>query len=280
MRGQRSVILLDPRSGSGPLQSHIPSKFRVVSCYLDSADAMFIGNGPRGKVECGIEVKHLSDLLQSMEDGRLPISQTMSMREQYDYVFLLLHDTVRADQSGTLQVWVPHERNKERGDNSRYNHFKYWDKRGKWCDATFGIRRRLMFSDYLKWITSLSVCGGVRYLSAGSNQEAGEALGAMYEWFHKEWGEHNTFQAFDDSTHAPTLIRPSLAMEHAHKLVQGVGWEKAIAASECGHLNTPRKQCNATVEDWMQVPGVGRVIAERAVRAATTVHARREVRRK
>lgn len=263
--------MLDPRAGSVTLQSHIPSRFKVVSCYLDSGDAAFIGHGPHGLVECGIEVKHLGDLLQSMEDGRLPAGQIMRMREQYDYLFLLLHDRIRSDMRGHLQVWLPKER---RSTEHKYDAPQY--DRGRWVDAIYGRKQRLMWSDFWKWITSLSVCGGVRLLCAGSNQEAGEMIGACYEWFSKPWSEHKTFAVFDQS-HAPTLLRPSITMEVAHALVGGVGWEKAMAAAE--QFKTPRKLINAKVSEWVKVSGIGKVLAERAVKAADTVHARREVRR-
>lgn len=279
------MILLDPREGSAILQRHIPSRHRVVSCHLDDGDASFIGHGPKGLVEAGVEVKHLSDVLQSLEDGRLPTKQILGMRKFYDYVFLLIQDRVQSDLYGHLQVWVPtgnRDDNKKRkgatppeleaSRPAKYDAPGYWH--GYWADAMFGRRRRMMWIDFWKWVISLSVQGGVRLLWAGSNQEAGEVITAAYEWFQKQWSEHGTFKVFDES-HMPPMLDPSVAMLVAHALVFGVGWEKAQLVAD--HFKTARVMINAGKREWMEVEGIGKTLAERFAKAADTVHVRRTV---
>ena len=211
-----------------------------------------------------------------MEDGRLPASQLIGMRESYDYVFLLLHDRIASDKYGHLTVWVPSvpkgaKRTRDTGDRKYdapgYNH-------GYWARAQYGAGRNLMYVDFWKWIMSLSVCGGVRLLQAGSNQEAGEVLAAGYEWFRKEWRAHKSLKTFDNS-HTPTLTKPSIPALVAHALTYGIGWEKAMAAAD--HFSTARNMINASAEEWKRVEGIGDVLARRAVRAADTVHVHRTV---
>jgi hypothetical protein len=124
------MMLLDPRGGSlgqqsiARLRSCIPAKHRVELVTLDAGDVRWNGNGPSGRVSIGVELKHLSDFLTSMEDGRLAGRQLREMRREYDYVFILIQDRVAMSAQGHLQVWLP----KDRTEHKRYiaPHYNTW----------------------------------------------------------------------------------------------------------------------------------------------------------
>lgn len=268
------VIRLDPRRGSGHLQAHIPSRCKVVPCMLDSGDAAFIGHAHTGLVECAIEIKHLCDLLTSLEDGRLPARQLIGMRETYDYVFLLLHDRIACDPFGFLRVWSPKEKHKGARDSGERKYDAPAYNTGHWVRVSYGVGRNLMFVDFWKWIISLSVDGGIRLLFAGSNQEAGEVIAATYEELRKSPKERKSLKVFDESHDTP-LVKPSIAVEIAHRLVYNLGWERSFAAAEL--FETPRGVVNASEADWLKVPNVGKVLAQRAVKASNTSHVHRTI---
>lgn len=270
------MILMDPRGGRHgsviptEIRSYIPAQFRVEFCHMDSGDFAWVGHGPNGRVNVGVELKHVSDILQSMSDGRLP-AQLRQMRDDYDYQFLLMQDRVRADRHGYLQVWVPGEKGARRHSEPAYGKESGKGK-GWWCDASIGQRQRIFYADFWKWLTSLSVCGGFRLLVAGSNQEVGRMIGGEYEWWQKAWGDHKSLKVFDES-HQPALWSPSVPARVAHALVYGLGPERAMAAAD--HFGTVYDMVNATEAEWRAAIEEGkdhRALAKRAMRAVHMQH--------
>lgn len=262
------MLFLDSRLGSGHLTRHIPSRHRHCVTHLDFGDAMWIGNGPAGKVHCGVEVKHLGDFLQSMQDGRLPAKQLLGMVETYDVRYLIIHDRLRSDYHGYLQLWVP-ERPKtmKPGDPERYSAPGY-DK-GRWADAVFGKRSRILWDDFWAWTWSLMFQANMRLLTAGSNQELGRLLGCHYSQWRKPWDAHKSLKVFDSSLDSPLVI-PSECAKGIHIMVRGLGWEKAMAAA--AYFEDMPTAVTAPESEWRKVPGIDKVLAARAVSTMQKKH--------
>ena len=68
-------ILIDHRQGSGYLIEHPKLKDVGYLCkgreQLAHGDISFVGNGPKGPLKFGIELKSIEDLFQSVTSGRL-----------------------------------------------------------------------------------------------------------------------------------------------------------------------------------------------------------------
>lgn len=275
------MMLLDPRGGSlGEssilrLRSCIPAKHRVELCTLDAGDVRWNGNGPEGRSSVGVEIKHLSDFLQSMEDGRLAGRQLREMRREYDYCFILIQDRVAMSAQGHLQVWLPtkpKEMSPTAWREKRYMAPYY--NRGRYVDAIFGARSKFLWSAFWNRVTSLSIGGGFRLLMAGSNQEVGVQLGGAYDWWQKKWNAHSSIDVFDES-HLPALVEASGPARMIHAGVFQLGWERAMKAAD--HFGSMKRASSATVEEWLAIDGIGPVLAKRAVRAMRTEHVFRSI---
>jgi ERCC4-type nuclease len=262
------MLLLDSRAGSIDLHGYMPGSQHTVLTQLRSGDAAWIGNGPSGKVDVGVEVKHLPDLLQSLEDGRFPAKQLLNLREDYDIAYLLLQDRISRSRDGQLLVWMPRDASKLGMD--RYKP-QYYEK-GRWVTALFGQRTPMLYSTFCKRRASIA-SAGVRMLWAGSHEEAACAVAAEYEWWRQDWGAHKSLKVFDESF--VTLTKPSVVAKTIHAMVYGIGWVKAFAAAEM--FGTVRRAANANEAEWRAVPGIDKVIAARAVRSATEEHMYRTV---
>ena len=267
------MLFLDEQQGSGHLTRHIPQRHRHVVTHLDSGDAMWVGNGPNGRVLCGAEIKHLSDFLSSMQNGRLPAKQLLRMVDTYEIRYLILHDRLRCDYHGYLQQWVPERpKNMKPGDPERYSAPGY-DK-GRWADAVFGKRSRILWDDFWAWTWSLMFQANMRLLTAGSNQELARLLGCQYSQWRKPWDKHRSLQVFDHSLDSPLVI-PSEAASGIQAIVRGIGWRKALAAA--AYFGCIRDAVNAPESEWCKVEGIDKVLAARAVAASVKQHAHRTV---
>lgn len=248
------TIYLDMRAGSAELLSHIQP--RPSPMQLDSGDFMFVGNGPKGNVLVGGEVKKLGDALQCMQDGRL-VTQLRKMLEDYDVLYFVLEARIRQNpKNGYLQQHL--RRKNPKSKTGRMHEF--------WADAMFGAREHVMYEAFMSWLhLSIGFSVGVQVVHTGSNAETGAWISAQHRWYQKEWSEHKSLRVFDTSQR-PSLAEPSRAAEVAHALADGIGWEKAAAAGM--HFKTPRAVVNASREQWLKVKGIGKELAARAVEGA------------
>jgi ERCC4-type nuclease len=277
------MILLDPRAGSITIRAHIPSQHKVVVTMLDSGDFGFVGHSPRGLAWYGIELKHLGDFLGSIETGRFNAKQLLNMHDDYDIIFVVIQDRVRSDYAGNLQVWTPRNQEKKFGRYWREHKYdrKFYEE-GYWAQAFFGRAQRMLYSTFWAMIAELSVGASVNFLFTGSNEETGSLVGMLHGMFSRSWDTHKLLKCFDESltedkveiversTGTSMLVKPSTAANVIHKLVYGIGWDKAMAAAE--HFGTVERAVLATEADWQKVDGIGRTLAARAVKASKEEH--------
>jgi ERCC4-type nuclease len=256
------TLYLDPRLGSGDLYGLLPRGETELLQLSDSegrgiGDAMASGWGPAGPIIWGAEIKQLSDALASLQDGRLPASQLPRMHDYYDYVFLVIEWDVRVDpQTGNLQRRV-----RKQQKNKRWHEF--------WADVLYGASKRVLAVDFLEWLLSLHVCGGARLLSSSGREMTASWLVALHRLFGKDWSKHKSLKVFDES-HPPRFVIPSRAAKGIERLADGLGWEKSMVAAE--HFGTIQNAANATMEEWMQVSGIGKELAGRAFAGAREPH--------
>lgn len=83
-------VFVDRRSGSAQYLDLLQERGVPALLHtLQFGDISFVGNGPKGKVKVGVEVKSTSDFSDSFDSKRL-VSQLTGMRQQYDETLLLV----------------------------------------------------------------------------------------------------------------------------------------------------------------------------------------------
>lgn len=229
------MILIDDRTGSAELEPHIsPPK---ALCHLPFADVCWSGHGPQGPVSVGVERKRIDDLLQSMTSGRLSGHQVIGLRENYDYIYLLVEGMWRPDQhTGILQ--------KFRGS-------------GRWSSISHGSRR-FMARDVYNFLNTMSVICGLHVVTTANIQESGRWIDSSFAWWSKPWKRHTSHQQFHVSNLPASINRPNPTTRLALQL-DGVGPDKAKALGFA--FRTPLDLSLASEDQLRRVPGIGPKLA-------------------
>lgn len=153
MAHQPTMLLIDPREGSGDLLAPLARVFPGARLeMLESADVAWIGNGPDGPIWCGVEVKRtLSDIRDSVISGRLYGEQVPRLLRRYQWGALLIG--ARAGKHG-----------------------------GNWDDSTL-VAQCTSFS---------AVTGWPAMWLGGGDPDMIAALIGMIRWWSKPWSEHGS----------------------------------------------------------------------------------------
>lgn len=236
-------MIVDDRTGSGDLLPLLRARGLPAELgRLPYGDISFTGNGPEGcPIGIGVEVKTIHDVLSCITNGRFAGHQLPGLKSSYAFSWLLVEGRYRADRNtGVLQ---------------------YYSHRGDWRQATVG-NRAFMFKDLSYWLLTMEMRGGIKVAYSSDRQGTAQTVADMFHWWNdKEWEEHRSHLAFDESTSgSPLLIEPGLVRRVAKEL-PGIGWDKSgkVAAKFQSVIDL----CDATVEQWQDIPGIGYVLSRR-----------------
>lgn len=211
---------------------------------LDAGDVAFTGNGPSGPITIGVEVKSLSDLLSSIEDGRLRARQIPDMIAAFDVRWLLYYGTYRCCPStGSLQV--PSRRDPTSG-------------RCGWEDYKFGGRtsKRVVPYAYLEsFLASPSLTNTrVHVKHCYDLAECARWIGVLHHIWQKPYSSHSSMQAFDTSADLGLmpLLSPHLK-QRARTIATfpGVSYQRAVAIARA--FASLRDLFNCTEEELAEV---------------------------
>jgi len=245
------VILIDDRIGSSHLGDHLRPGILHSLTRLEYADCMWAGNGPTGSTLVGVELKTLSDLLSSMQSGRLMGHQLIGMAQEFPYRYLVVEGSWRTDQdTGTLETWRP----------------------GGWRPFTLG-NRRFTGRELEAFLVAVGAVAGTHVIQTRGRAHTGEWVSTCYSWWQKEWKRHQTTSAWKTISEegAPKnafLVRPNIVMRVA-KEIDGVGWDRARKLGE--RYSSVLELALATEDELMTVDGIGKKVAAEIRKAMTMV---------
>lgn len=236
---------------------------KITVCRLEFGDCQFSsrpdffsrddGNpyGLRGSMEVGCERKHVGDLLTSMRDRRLSGHQLKGMAHCFNLSFLFIEDQWRPTASGSVEVW------------------RYGKWRGLRGAETPGAYRQID-----AYLTTLALRGEVQVRRTLDVRETAEQWVNLWRWFNeKTWKQHRSHdQVFIREPGSNkkggkarfSSFETSLCYEWATRLV---GIDDVKARRVAKHFGSGLKMALANEEAWMEIDGVGRHLAELAVRA-------------
>lgn len=237
-------VFVDDRAGSRELVKYAPLDAAGELCRLDSADVMIPGNGPDGPVLVGVEVKSIRDFISSIRTGRLQATQLPAMLTTYQHSWLLVHGEYRPDTSGQLLLrrgptWVRYQLGQR--------------------EVPFGYVEAMMLDIEMM---------GVHVRTVTTTKDAAQWIGVMARWWSKPWGKHKGLRTFDRSRDValmPEMDTGTYIRARVASAIPGLGFEKALAAAR--HFPTVLAMVSAGAEEWQEIPGVGKVIAQSVVRS-------------
>jgi len=211
---------------------------------LPFGDFMFEGNGPDGLMLIGVERKTISDLVGSIQSGRLSGHQLPGMVKEYDFSYLLVEGKWSVDRvTGNIRLPRP------KGEKS-------WKERGMSLNAVWN------------YLHSVGALCGIHVIQTQGRDETVQRLIALSNWWAKEWDDHKSMDALGAvkkvaivDTYGQKL---SLASMMAAQL-PGVGATKARSVAD--KFLTVNAMASASVESWMEIDGIGKMMAARIYNA-------------
>jgi ERCC4-type nuclease len=242
------MIIVDARVGSKELIGHFAKGVARLD-HLEFADAAFTGLKGDSIVTIGVERKALSDLLSSMQSGRLAGVQLPGMRACYDVMYLVVEGVWKADQSG--RILIP------RG--------------GSWYPFHLG-RRQFTTRELDGFINSLCVEAGVLVRETHGIHQTAMLIYNLSRWWSKK--EHMSLLAihkhrFPDDPMSGILFQPPSLLRRMSSELKGVGWKRSKDVAD--HFKSVKDMIEAGEEEWLKIPGIGKVLAKSVVEELTSV---------
>lgn len=242
------VVLIDTREGSKDLINHVPLSVYGQLCSLDSADVLITGNGPTGPVTIGVEVKKVGDLLSSLNTGRLQ-TQVVRMMDTYTYNYLLCVGVYKPGDDAHSTLLVP------AGGKS-------------WRPYKLG-NRTIPYGYLESAIVELQLLG-ITYKQVYDIPTACQWIGVLARWWFKPWNDHSLFRTLDKSTRPnddgprvallPNIDQGTRLRMRVASAFDGMGFERSLSAAQ--HFPSVVDMVNADRREWLNVPGIGRVLAQ------------------
>lgn len=223
----------------------------VEQSRLEFGDCMFEGNGEHGRCLVGVERKKLQDLINSMRDRRLSGHQLRGMRLTYEYVFLVAEGVWRRGISGEIE--------------------ELWGREWRTFYSAGG-RTPIMYRQLASYLTTLELRGGVIVRRTERPTDTAGLYVDLWHWFNdKLWHEHTSH----DQRYCPepqrrgskaVIQRAVTRCEAMAAQIPGIDSKAQAVASFFG---STKAMANATLEDWIKIPGIGKKTAQSAMSALT-----------
>lgn len=245
------TISIDDRAGSAQLAPLLRRRgLPVELTRLEYGDCAWVGAGHNGDpVSVGVEVKSLSDVLACIQDARFAGHQLPGLCRNFDEIWLLVIGVFKArERDGVLVYQV------QRGKSAGY-----------WQDASHGRRRSFLWHDLEMWMQTLVHKAGVKIAVMDDYEMTANWVQVAYAWWQRGWDDHDSHLQLHDAMRdqlfdRALLVRPSLTRCVCAQL-PSIGKEKSAAVA--ARFKSVKAMVEASEQEWMQVPGIGKGIARK-----------------
>ncbi len=247
-------IALDYRTGSKELAPlFLGYGIQPKISKLEAGDAVFEGNGPKGKCAIVIERKTVDEMLDIMRTKRLVGLQLPGMSDLHDYGYLIVEGVWRPGPNGEMQI----------GKGTMDSEVSFG---GRWLPA----HSKLLYRAVDNHLATLELHAGIIYRRTMSPEETVAMIVDLYHWWNdKLWDEHSSHLG----VYAPAEVKPgkgrlNLAHREAswlEKMAMQLPGLDAKAQVVAEHFKSPRVMANANLDDWVAIKGIGKPTAKRLV---------------
>ena len=239
------MILVDSRIGSVDLVPHIRKV--GVPCEvttLEFGDAYCEGNGPKGKINIGIERKKLGDMLSCIEDARYSSHQRVGMMQMFDKSFLIIEGVWSPSFDGTLMEGRPR-------------------KNGPFWEPINYRSRRVAYSKLRRYLFSVSL-SGVVVLYSGSPFQTAFDICEIFHYFSKPFASHTSMLDVQRLAIPALIESPSLCRKWASAITD-VGVKFSMEAERI-FGGSPIRLAKSEERDWLKIPRLSVKTAQRIIR--------------
>jgi len=245
------TILISNAEGSKHLINYPPLSQSGCGVLLNlpSTDAVFYGNGPDNRtISIGVEVKSLSDLLTSLQNGRLFATQVPKLLAAHDVCRLVFYGVFRCNLTDNITL-------------QEYRTFPARDNRpahSRWVDFKLGPKSPIRYGYLISRLDKLARLG-VLYDHVPDISHVALWLACLARSYAKPYSEQTeAYRAFDQSRDTPParldLDSTTLQIAKLCAKIPGVGWDRAFALAE--HFPSYLAICLATPAELAEVATV------------------------
>ncbi len=226
----------------------------AVPLPLATGDCCFsgVGDGGQPSVIC-VERKKIGDLVSCILDGRYLHQLQIARENGADTFCLIVEGECRPNpDDGLLEVpvWGINPRTMRRA--------QLWEP----------VKPAMTYSRFDQYLTELDYLAGVIVKGSRDVRETAAIIKALWDNFQTPPSQHNSLkQMFKAPAPIVQLVRPSLVRRVASELPD-IGWARSGAVA--AHFLSVRQMCEASVEEWRRVPGIGNKIARKVVSAVNS----------
>ena len=205
---------------------------------LEYGDAMWVGKGPKGDVDIGVERKTINDLINSIATGRLGGHQLPGMLEAYYKSYLIVEGGWREHRSGEIEVLGKRGWHRLDRGNRKFYYMGLWAFLNTWQVMTGVIVR-----------TTVDMVGTARVIEG------------LWKWWQKDWEKHESIMQLYKKGPPTAVLRigqPSLLRRIAAEL-PGIGWGRSLAVEK--KFGSVEEMIMASEENWREIEGIGKITA-------------------
>lgn len=190
------MLMIDRRAGSFELASIEPLRSLLPTCdtchgrlhsycktckgsgkqlwTLKSADVCFRAKGPDGGIMAGVEIKSISDYLQSFMSARLQYTQMRDMSARYNLRFILIVGRCRPDKNGLIEIFN--------------------ESKNKWDEPHTAFK----YDNFIKSRLTPSICNRFIIDFAETYDLAARWISNLYEIWTKPFYTHSSMRVMTD----------------------------------------------------------------------------------
>lgn len=245
------MILVDSRSGSRELLPYLKAlRTPAKHTMLEYGDFAMKLRGPDDElVTVGLERKTLSDLVTSIQSGRLSGHQLPGLVKAYDFPLLIIEGTWRPAVDGSIEVlFTPKNQKPEKKE------FGFW----------LPFRGQMLYSAVSRALFTFLLKARVPWIRTMGVRETAQVLFDLHQWGQKGWDEHRahlgTDRTFDPRPDRLLWREPNFVAQVARSF-PGIWDVRSEAAAK--QFATVEEMVNAPIEDWVRIDGVGLPTATR-----------------
>lgn len=250
------MLLIDKREGSNPKAAALATPLAAAGidvrhAFLTSGDVVIIDSGAAYTV--AVELKKVSDFVNSMRSGRLGgvNGQAERMRRDHDFSFVAVYGRVKMSGGG----YAVRDRWMSQG------------RKASWTEIATGGEHGVKWSEWVKHVAALQMAKGVGWMHVETEKELAAAVEALYWWVQEE--NHSTLtKMFSQQRGVKLLGRAAPVSPFVRMLmtIDGIG-EKAAKAVAEEFKGGAQEVINAGVKGLeKRVKGVGKIGAQKILR--------------
>jgi len=232
------MIQVDSRTGSKELLDYFPVGTAELA-QLDAADFSFLGTCAGEPVLVGVERMTLRDFVNKVWSGRLYNVQVPKLIASYNYVYVVIEGSYQSSRG-----YVSTHGKRLKGGNSK----------------------EIKYQQLQCMLYTLVHTTPVRLLQTDNERDTVCVLLSLEYWW-KDSALHTS----NKKIYAPQPVtggRQLYATRLIHQVARqlpGIGDSKVVEVAT--HFKSVSAMINATAKEWQELDGVGKVTAERIVKA-------------